>query len=154
MQCDWILAEKHCISWAEDRAAAEGRQGGGLELIVDSKRHGARRWRAAPLVLVTGRASVPASPDLGREFGLAGTLALPAAVGLPAGAGQFLVVGDVDDLELLGVEGRVGAEGELAEVAFLHLDEVLLILGAEAFEDGGMDDDAQLEVGLVAGAAS
>ncbi len=61
---------------------------------------------------------------------------------LLADAGQFLVIGDVDDLELLGVEPGVGAEGEFAEVALLHLNEVLLVLGAEAFEDGGMHHDA------------
>src|ERR1017187_7946997 len=47
------------------------------------------------------------------------------------------------------MERGVGTEGKLAEVALLHLDQVLLILGAQAVENGGVHDDAQLEVRLV-----
>jgi len=47
--------------------------------------------------------------------------------------------------------GRVGANESCAEIAFLHLDEVLLILGAQALENRWMHHDAQLEVRFVAG---
>ena len=67
-----------------------------------------------------------------------------------ADAGEFFVVLDVDDLELFGVHAGIGAEGQFAEVTFLHLDEMFLVLGAQAFEHGGMDDDAELEIRFVA----
>ena len=44
----------------------------------------------------------------------------------------------------------VGPEGQLAEVAFFHLDEKFFILGAEPFEHGRVHHDAQLEIRLVA----
>src|ERR1017187_4802451 len=47
------------------------------------------------------------------------------------------------------MERGVGTEGELAEVTLFHLDQVLLVLGAQAVEDGGVHYDAQLEVRLV-----
>src|SRR4051794_25308840 len=67
-----------------------------------------------------------------------------------AHAGEFLVCGDVDDFELFGMEARFGAERELSEVALFHFDEVFFVLRAQALEDGGMNDDAQLEIRLVA----
>jgi hypothetical protein len=51
-------------------------------------------------------------------------------------AGEFFVVGHVLNLELLGVHGRIGAEGQFAEITFLHFDEMLLIFRAQAFEHG------------------
>ena len=66
--------------------------------------------------------------------------------GLVPHAGQLLVGGDVDDLELLGMQGRIRTEGELPEVAFLDLDEVFFVLGAQTVKDGRMDDDAELEI--------
>src|SRR5438094_6606896 len=64
--------------------------------------------------------------------------------------GHFLVGGDVDDFELLGVKPRIGAEGEFAEITLLQLDKQLLVLRAEAFEHRRVYHDAELEVRLVA----
>ena len=63
-----------------------------------------------------------------------------------SGAGQFLVGGRVDDLEVLGVHAGVGPEVQLSEVALLHLVEDLFVLGAQTLHDRRMDDDAKLEV--------
>ena len=57
------------------------------------------------------------------------------------------------DLELFHVHREVSAEAQLAEVTLFHLDEMSLVLGAEAFEHGGMHHDAELEVRIVAGCA-
>lgn len=65
---------------------------------------------------------------------------------LPTDAGQLLIGDDVDDFELLGVEGRIGAEGQLAEIALLERDQELLVFFAQPIEHGGIDDDAKLEV--------
>ena len=72
---------------------------------------------------------------------------------LPTLASSSLVR-DVDDLELLGVERWFGAEREFAEIALLHFDDELFVFGAEAFQHGRMDDDAQLEVRFVARSVS
>src|SRR5438445_9184835 len=69
---------------------------------------------------------------------------------LPSHTGHFLVGGDVDDFELLGVKRRIGAEGEFAEITLLQLDKQLLVLRAEAFEHRRVYHDAELEVRLVA----
>ncbi len=73
---------------------------------------------------------------------------------LAPSASELFIVRHVHDLELLGVQGWIGAEGELAEITLLHLNEVLLILGAEALKNGRMHHDPQLEVGLIPRAAS
>jgi len=67
-----------------------------------------------------------------------------------ADAGEFFVGVHVHNLELFGVHAGVRPEGQLAEVAFLHLDEMLLVLRPQPVQHGGMHDDAQLEVVLVA----
>src|ERR1017187_6266823 len=67
-----------------------------------------------------------------------------------ADAGEFFVGVHVHNLELLGVHAGVRPEGQLAEVAFLHLDEMFLVLGPQPVQHRGMHDDAELEVVLVA----
>ena len=47
------------------------------------------------------------------------------------------------------MESRVRSERELAKIALLHLDEVFLVLGAQTFQNGGVDHNSQLEVRLV-----
>src|SRR5207247_2023460 len=77
-------------------------------------------------------------------------LRLVPRVPLTPDAGQFFARRYVDDFELFGVQGRLFAEVQLAEIAFLYFDQVLLILGPQAIEDGRMHDDEQLEVGFFA----
>src|SRR3954471_15228882 len=60
--------------------------------------------------------------------------------------GEFFIGRHVDDLELFGVQRRVLAELQFSEVALFDLDHVLFVLGAEALQNGRMDDDQQLEV--------
>src|SRR2546423_1466800 len=43
------------------------------------------------------------------------------------------------------MKGGVLAEGEFAEIPFLHLDEVLFVFGAQTLENGWMDDNHELE---------
>jgi len=59
-----------------------------------------------------------------------------------ANARQFLVIFHVHNLELFGMHAGVGAEGQLAEVAFFHLDEMFFVLGAEPVEHGRIHHDA------------
>lgn len=60
--------------------------------------------------------------------------------------GQFLIRRHVDNLELFGVQGGVFAELQLPEVTLLDLNHVLLVFSAEAFENGRVHDDQELEV--------
>src|SRR5260221_11703034 len=66
-------------------------------------------------------------------------------------SGHFFVGRHVDDLERFGVERRIGPEGEFAEIAFLHFDEMFFILVAQAVKDGGNDDYAQLGILIIKG---
>ena len=45
--------------------------------------------------------------------------------------------------------GRIGSEGELSKVLFLHLNHDLLILGPQAVEDLWIDHDHKLIIGLI-----
>jgi hypothetical protein len=51
---------------------------------------------------------------------------------------------------LFGVDGGVRAEEEFTEVAFFHFDDETFVFGAETFVDDGVEDDFELEVGLIA----
>ena len=57
---------------------------------------------------------------------------------------EFLAGFGVGDDEFFLVEGWVGAEDEAAGVAALDVDEVLLVVGAEAVEEVGVHGDADL----------
>lgn len=70
--------------------------------------------------------------------------------GSAAGGGEFVAGDGVDDLELFRVESGFSPEGEFPVVTFLHFDEDMFVLGSEPFEDGGGDDDPELEVRLIA----
>src|ERR1700744_5130981 len=72
--------------------------------------------------------------------------------GLSADVGEFFVGFHVHDFELFGMHAGIRAEGQLAEVTFFHLDEMLFILGPETFQHGGMNDDPELEIIFIAGA--
>src|SRR5688500_15876464 len=69
---------------------------------------------------------------------------------LRSDAGQFFVGRYVDDLKLFSMERWIGAERELAEIAFLECDEQFFVFGAKPFEHGWINDDAQLKIGIIA----
>jgi len=61
-----------------------------------------------------------------------------------ADAGEFFVRLHVHDLELFRrALPVVRAEGQFAEVAFLHLDEMFLVLGAQPVQHDRVHDDAE-----------
>ena len=43
----------------------------------------------------------------------------------------------------------IGPEGEFAKIALLHLDEQLLVFSAQAFQNAGMDHDAELKIRFI-----
>ena len=65
-------------------------------------------------------------------------------------AGELFVIGHVDNLEGFGVQRQIRPEGELAEVALLHLDQQFLVLGAQARQHAAMHYYPKLKVRLVA----